>query len=152
MRNYGVGMTPTQRQAARSQAADMVRARGTGQKPQPPRDLFAQSGPRGILFNWRKANGFTDDISGYRIYKDDENTLFAEVHDPRTTQHFIESTAGSTPPVVNLFVSSVNNLGVESAKVQIQASAISEAGAPTMPTTPPTYTYTLPPLPPGFFY
>lgn len=139
LRGYGIRMTTEQRQIARSQARDMTIARGTGQKPQMPRDVFVQPGPRGVLINWRVAAGFTEDIAGFRIYKDNEQSLFAEIRDPNTTQHFIEATAGATPPVTNFFISSFNKLGIESPLVQVQSAAITEAGAPTMPSTPPTY-------------
>lgn len=142
LRNYGVRMTTEQRQVAKAQALDMLRTRGTGNRPLPPRDLFLQPGPRGVLLNWRAPAKGTIDIAGYRIYKDDENGLFAEIRDPGTLQHYIETTAGSTPPVTNLFVSTVNKLGVESPKVNIQGTAITESGAPTMPSTPPTFTTT----------
>ena len=66
--------------------------------------------------------------------------LFADLKDPNTTQHFIEATSGTTPPVTNIFVSAVNALGVESNKVQAQGASTAEAGAPAMPSTPPTYT------------
>lgn len=140
LRGYGVNMTQQQRQVARSQASDMVIARGTGKAPVAPRDVFVQSGPRGILVNWRPGAGFVSDIAGWRIYKDTEDSHFADILDPNTTQHFIEATAGSTPPVTNIFVSAINSLNVESPKVQVQSSAIVEASAPTMPSTPPTYT------------
>lgn len=140
LRNYGIGMTATQRQAARATAADAVTTRGTGQVPPAPRDILAQPGPRGVLLNWRPGARPTSDIGGWRIYKDDESKLFAELRDVNTTQHFIEATAGTTPPVTNFFVSSFNKLGVESQKVQIQSAAIVETGAPVMPSTPPTYT------------
>jgi hypothetical protein len=140
LRGYGIGMTTVQRQAARAQASDMVRTRGTGQKPSPPQDVFLSSGPRGILVNWRPASGFTDDIAGWRVYKDNEQSLFAEIRDPSTTQHYIDATAGSTPPSVNVFVSSLNKLNVESGLVQAQGTATTEAGAPSMPSTPPSYT------------
>jgi hypothetical protein len=139
LRGYGIRMTTEQRQVARTQAADMVRARGTGKKPLPPRDVFLQSGPRGILVNWLPAIGFTSDIGGWRVYKDNETSLFAEIKDPNTTQHFVETTSAATPPVTNVFVSSVNKLGVESPLIQAQGAAVAEAGAPVMPTTPPTF-------------
>lgn len=140
LRGYGINMTNQQRQVARSQARDMVIARGTGRAPVSPRDVFVQSGPRGILVNWRAGEGFTADIAGWRLYKDTEDSHFADILDPNTQQHFIESTAGSTPPVTNIFVSSINQLGVESPKVQAQSTATVEAGAPSMPSTPNTYT------------
>lgn len=118
----------------------MLRTRGTGNKPLPPRDLYVQPGPRGILLNWRIPAKSPIDIAGYRVYKDNENSLFAEIKDPTTVQAFVESTAGASPPTTNLFVSTINQLGVESAKVQIQGVATAEASAPVMPPTPPTYT------------
>ncbi len=139
LRGYGIRMTTEERQTARTQASDMVRTRGTGKVPGMPRDVFLQPGPRGILVNWLPPAGFTSDIVGWRIYKDDETKLFADLKDAHTTQHFIEATSGTTPPVTNIFVSSVSNLG-ESAKVQAQGSAVAETGAPSMPATPPTYT------------
>jgi hypothetical protein len=139
LRNYGIRMSSEERQVARAQASDMVRTRGTGKVPGPPRDVFLQSGPRGLLVNWRMPAGLTSDIAGFRIYKDNEGALFAEIRDPSTTQHFIETTAGSTPPTANIFVSSINKLNVESSLVQAQGSALVEAGAPSMPSTPPSY-------------
>lgn len=134
-------MSTEQRQVVKAQAADIVRSRGTGRTPGVPRDISLQSGPRGILVNWRGPDGFRDDIAGYRIYKGDENTLYAEITDPNTTQHFIETTAGSSPVVTNIMVSSINKLGVESPKtIPMQSQASVEAGAPAMPNTPPTYT------------
>lgn len=140
LRGYGLGMSTLQRQQARTQAGDMIRTRGTNRVPGKPRDIFTQAGPRGVLLNWRLPDGFSDDVAGFRVYKDDETKLFAEVNDPHTTQYFAETTAGATPPVTNFFVSSINQLGVESPKVPIQSAALVEAGAPVMPVTPPTYT------------
>jgi hypothetical protein len=140
LRGYGVRMTMEQRQVARTQAADITRTRGTAQAPQPPREIIVQSAPRGVLLSWSLPSGFNTDIQSWRIYKDDEATLYAEIKDRGTRQHFIETTAGTTPPVVNLFVSSLNQLGVESQRVQAQGSALAETGAPTMPSSPPGYT------------
>lgn len=140
LRNYGIRMNTEQRQVARSQASDMVRTRGTARIPNPPRDIIPQPGPRGVLLSWSLPSGFADDITGWRVYKDDENTLYVELHDRGSRQHFIETTAGSIPPVSNFFVSSINALGQESAKVQVQSAAAVEAGAPPMPGSPPGYT------------
>lgn len=139
-RGYGIRMSTEERQTARAQAADVVRTRGTSRLPGMPRDVFIQAGPRGLLVNWLPPAGLNTDIAGYRIYKDDEMKLFAELKDPNTTQHFIEATSGATPPVTNVFVSSFNALRAESAKVQAQGSSTTESGAPSMPSTPPTYT------------
>lgn len=140
LRNYGVNITQQERAKQRTQAKDMVIARGTDRKPGIPRDVSLTSGPRGILVNWRAPVDYTLDVAGYRIYKDDETKLFAEVRDPLTTQHFVDVTSGATPPTVNIFVSTISKLGRESAKIQAQGTATAEAGAPAMPTTPPTYT------------
>lgn len=140
IRNFGIGMNSIQRQTAKQQMADLLKSRGTGNKPQPPRDLYVQSGSRGILLNWRAPANATLDTAGFRIYKDNENSLFAEIRDPGTTQHYIEATSGTTPPLTNLFVSTVNQLGAESPKVQIQGTATAETGAPSIPSTPPTFT------------
>lgn len=140
LRGYGNGMSTAQKQNARAQADDMTKVRGTARIPGMPRDAFAQSGPRGVLLNWRLPSGLSSDVAGFRIYKDDESKLFAQVKDPTTTQFFVETTAGSSPPVTNFFVSCINNLGIESGKVTITGSASVEAGAPSMPVTPPTYT------------
>lgn len=139
LRNYGIRMTQQERQTARAQAADMVRTRGSSRPPGLPRDVFCQAASRGFLVTWKLPEAPSGDIQRWRIYKNDENTLYAEVNDRGTRQCFVESTAGSTPPVTNVFVTSVNSLGVESAKVQAQGVASTEAGAPAIPTVPPGY-------------
>ena len=138
-RGYGVGMTNNEKLNARVLATTLTLTRGTTKVPKPPRDLFTQSGPRGILLNWRFPEGYTADIAGWRVYKGDETSLFAEIRDPLTTQWFVESTAGTTPPTVLLFVSSFNNIGVESNKVSVTGSATAETGAPATPATPVAY-------------
>lgn len=132
--------TPEFKLDDRVKTAERMQVRGTSKTPLAPQDLSVQSGPRGILVNWRPAPGRTEDIAGWRVYKDDESSLFAEIRDPGTTQHFIEATAGTTPPVTNVFVSSINKLNQESPRVQVQGAALAETGAPSMPSTPPTYT------------
>jgi len=140
LRGYGVGMTTAQKQIARAAASDATRTRGTAQRPKPPQDLQAQAGPRGILVTWGAPSIFNIDIQRWRVYKDNESTLYAEVNDRGTRQCFIEATAGTTPPVVNIFVSSVNSLGIESQKIQVQGVSAVEAAAPAMPSVPPGYT------------
>lgn len=140
LRGYGIAMSANDKFNARAQAKDMTHVRGTSKVPLPPSDLIAQAGPRGVLLNWRKASGFTDDISGWRVYKGSEVSLFTVINDPLTTQCFVETTAASSPQIQNFFVSSVNPQQVESAKAAVQAAPSAEAGAPAMPTTPQTYT------------
>jgi hypothetical protein len=139
LRGYGVAMSAQQRFNARSQAIDLTLTRGTRQIPQPPRDIIAQSGPRGILVTWNYP-AVNQDIQRWRVYKGNESTLYIEIKDRGTRQCFMDATAGASPPVVNIFVSSVNSFGMESPKVQIQATPIAEAGAPTLPGAPPEYT------------
>jgi hypothetical protein len=85
---------------------------------------------------WNLADGFVDDIQSWRVYREDESTLYAAISDRGTRQFFVESTSGATPPVVNFFVSSVNALGVESAKSGALGHALAESGAPVMPSVP----------------
>ncbi|MBV9179878.1 MAG: hypothetical protein JO356_01085 [Acidobacteria bacterium] len=138
-RNYGINMTPNERIQARRDAQDTTITRGTDRKPDPPRDVIATAAPRGVLLNWRPPF-YATDLAGYRVYKDSETSLFAEIRDPLATQHFVDCTAGTTPPTTNFFISSVSKIGRESQKVMIQGSATAETGAPAMPVTPPTYT------------
>ena len=139
LRGYGIRMNLMQRQVMRLQAADMVRTRGTSRPPQPPREIFAQAAPRGVLLSWSLPIGDSSDIRGWRVYKGDENTLYSAINDRGSRQFMVENTAGATPPTANLFISSINALGIESPKVQVQGSAIAESGAPTMPPSPPGY-------------
>lgn len=140
LRGYGIAMSANEKFNARAQAKDMTHVRGTSKVPLPPTDLVAQPGPRGVLLNWRKSDGFADDISGWRVYKGNEISLFTVIQDPLTTQCFVETTASASPQAQNFFVSSVNPQQVESAKVSVQAAPLAESGAPAMPVTPPTYT------------
>jgi|SRR5580704_1141845 hypothetical protein len=140
LRSYGIRQDAQQKTVAKATARDLTLTRGTAQVPQPPRELIAQSGPRGILVTWSLPSGLNTDIQRWRVYKGDENTLYADINDRGTRQCFVEATAGATPPVTNIFISSMNMLGVESPKVQVQGAAIAEAGAPAMPSVPPGYT------------
>ena len=139
LRNYGIRQTTEQKQVTRSNAITATLTRGTSRKPYPPRDIICQTGPRGVLVTWNLPAGLNTDIQRWRVYKGDENTLYSEINDRGTRQCFIETTSGSTPPVTNIFVSSLNSLGVESAKIQSQGTAAVEASAPSMPNVPPGY-------------
>lgn len=117
---------------------DFIRNRGTSRIPSAPTDVIAQSGPRGVLLTWGVPQQ-SFDIVGWRVYKGDENTLYTEIRDRGNRQCFVESTAATTSPVSNFFISSLNQLGKESIKVQTQKAALNEPGAPTMPGAPPGY-------------
>lgn len=114
--------------------ADITFTRGVQRQPQSPRGLVVQSAPRGVLVSWSLPIVYTD-IVGWRIYKDTETNLFADIRDRGTRQYMVDSTGGSTPPNINIFISSVSALGIESPTVQIQGSALAETGAPTMPSS-----------------
>jgi len=129
---------PADRSRERQLTTDFIRNRGTLRKPEPPRDLIAQSGPRGILVTWALPATYFD-VVGWRIYKNDENTLYHELRDRGTRQIFVESTAATVSPTINIFISSLNALGTESPKVQVQSAALSEPNAPGMPGVPPGY-------------
>lgn len=132
--------TPDQALQVRLQVTDFVRQRGVNAPPAPPRDVIVQSGPRGVFIVWALPPGDATTIAGWRIYRGDENTLLDKIPDRGTRNYLVPATSGSTPPTVNIFVSSVNPLGVESAKVQAQGKATAESGAPSLPTPPPGYT------------
>lgn len=132
--------TPDERWQTRQQVTDFVRQRGTEKPPAPPRDIIPQSSSRGVFLVWALPPGQNQDIAGWRIYKDDENTLLDKIPDRGTRKYFVPASSGSTPPTINIFVSSVNSLGVESAKVQVQAKATAETGAPSIPSVPTGYT------------
>lgn len=139
IRNYSYQAEPAKRYALRSQSVDMVIARGTSKKPLPPRDIIPQSGVQGVLVSWSLGAGFTGDINGWRIYKDDENTLYASIRDKGTRQYFVPASSGASPENINIFVSSINALGVESQKVQVQGKSL-PTGSTTVPSSPPGFT------------
>lgn len=127
----------------RREAEDLVRQGGTAMKPPPPRGLIAQSASRGSLITWSLPEGpRSKEIVSWRIYKDNESTLYKENTDRGSRQCFVEGTGGSTPPKYAVFVSAMNAYGRESKKVQILTSAATEAGvtAPSQPGAPPGYT------------
>jgi hypothetical protein len=112
-----------------------ARQNGTTARPQPPRNLQAQSGSRKILVTW-DAPIVADGIVGYKIYTDNENSLLDTLYDPNVRQYSVPASAGSSPPTKNVFISAFSK-NSESVKVQIQGKASVEAGAPTDPTVPP---------------
>jgi hypothetical protein len=129
-RGYGIGMSTVERQNDRAKAADITRTRGTSLRPQAPRDVFCQAGPQGLLVTWNyPAVNF--DIQGWRIYKGDENTLYAQIKDRGTRSWFVSST-NAVP--VNILISAVNAAGVESPKTVSQGTpGASTIAMPTVP-------------------
>jgi hypothetical protein len=115
-------------------AKAFIRQNGTTSRPQPPRNLQAQSGSRKILTTW-DAPIVADGIVGYKIYTENENSLLDTLSDPNVRQYSVPASAGSSPPTKNIFISSFSKNN-ESVKVQIQGKASVEAGAPTDPSVP----------------
>lgn len=120
---------PVNQPIDRQRTLDAIRVRGTARIPDPPRDVIAQSSSRGVLLTWNTPQ-INKDIVRWRIYKGDENTLYADQGDRGTRQCFVECTAATVSPTNNFFISSVNALGIESQKVQVQKAAENESGAP----------------------
>lgn len=124
----------------RNIATDFIRQRGTSQAPDPPRDVIAQSAPRGVFLAWGLPPGDASAIAGWRVYSPDENTLVGSLPDRGTRTFTVPATAGSSPSSINVFVSSINSLGVESGKILVSGKATAEAGAPSQPSAPPGFT------------
>jgi len=123
-------MTSIERQNARAQAADLTRVRGTSKVPQPPRDVTCQAAPQGLFVTWHYPP-VNMDIQRWRVYRNDEKTLFAEIKDRGTRQVFVDGTNGVT---MNVFVSSLNAAGIESAKVHsVGTPAAATATNPGVP-------------------
>lgn len=123
----------------RQVATDFIRQRGTGQPPDPPRDLIAQSAPRGVQVTWGLPASGGADIAGWRVYSPDETTLIAKLPDRGARQYIVPATAGASPSSINVYISAVNQLGVESGKILVSGKATAEAGAPSQPAPPPGY-------------
>lgn len=134
LRGYGNGMTLTQRQNARTQAADTTRTRGTSKVPLPPQGVVCQPGPQGILVTWNYPQ-FNEDIQRWRVYKNNETTLYAEIKDRGTRQCFVDGTSGVP---INVLVSSLNMSGVESPKTVSKGTPAASTAA--VPNVPPEYT------------
>jgi hypothetical protein len=116
-------------------ALSWARTNGTSNKPQQPRNPQAQSGSRGALITWDMPVVFSD-IVGFRIFKDSENSLLDTIYDPNVRQYKVQLSAGASPQVTNLFISSFNVRGMQSNPVQVQASSLAEASAPADPAAP----------------
>lgn len=125
----------------RQQATDFIRQRGTSDQPGAPRDIIVQASALSVLISWSLPAGDSSDISGWRVYTPDEGTLApgGSIQDRGVRQLSVPGTSGLA---LNVFVSSVNALGVESTKVQAQGTSAAFAGAPPVPSAPPGYSST----------
>lgn len=142
MKAYGVATVRGPQTAAEIRAgADILSLKGTSDRPDSPRDLRYLASSRGALIFWSLPTSFSD-IVKWRIYKDTEVNMITELSDRGTRQVTIELTSGTTPPVTNIFVTSVNAAGRESIPAHIQAQATAETGAPAAASAPADYTGT----------
>lgn len=124
---------------ARQQATDFIRQRGTAKPPNAPRDAVGQPAPRGIQVTWGLPAGDSSDITGWRIYSPDENTLVGSIGDRGTRIFTVPATAGSSPPSTNVYITAVNTLGAESGRTLTTGKALAESGAPSQPAPPPGF-------------
>lgn len=92
---------------------------GSRKRPDPPRSLIAQPGSLEVLLTWNGPQKASD-ITGWRIYKNNENTLIDTITDPSTHQYKAKVPANTN---TGFYVSSVNALGVESIKVFVVGAA-----------------------------
>jgi hypothetical protein len=88
-------------------AAEWFRVNGDNRKPDPPRNLQAQSGSRKVLVTW-DAPIVTDGIIGYKIYTTNENQLLDTVADANVRQYSVPASSGASPAVINIFVSQLH--------------------------------------------
>ena len=136
LQNARTAATPDEIRQGRELRQEVLRTRGTAQRPQPPRDVRTVASSRAVLLLWALPVPSAD-ITGWRVYKGTELNLYREISDRGTRQCSVEGTQNA---VMNLFVSSVNALGSpdgESSKVQAQGTPTAEAGAPGVASTPP---------------
>ena len=121
---------------SRSDAKRFIALNGSQSVPPQPRSLVAQSSSRGLLVTWEFAEAGFEDTAGWKVYVDNENSLFTTINDPNVRQILIPASAGSSPPTRNVFIAAVNKSGIQSNPVQVQGNATVEAGAPSVPTPP----------------
>lgn len=104
-------------ETARAQTADSLRVRGTGYLPPSPNGLRLAKSGTVITANWDVPVVQKSPIVGWRIYLDTESNQVQSIRDANCTQAQITIVAGSKH---NVFISSVNALGKESALVSSQ--------------------------------
>lgn len=119
MNNNGKFTWPRTKDSAtqRAQDSDALRVRGTSQLPPAPTFLrLAKSGTK-LTADWDAPIFQKSPITGWRVYLDTEINLVQAIKDAGCTHAEITITANTNH---NVFVSSVNALGKESALVNKQ--------------------------------
>lgn len=124
-------------------AREYYRNNGSERAPDAPRSLIFQKASRGAVVSWALPARYQD-VRSFRIYADNETSLYGETSDRGARQYFVESQGGDTPPKRLVFVCAVSITGRESKKVGIHIQAATELGvaAPSQPSSPPGYTGT----------
>ena len=103
--------------------ADLYNARGSAQAPAPPRNILVTGGSKVLVVTWNPpVPQLAGTVTGWRIYLNTETNLIGAISDPALTTYVV--TVGDTIKH-NVFVSSLNRMGLESRKVQAQGSATS---------------------------
>jgi hypothetical protein len=113
------GARPVIERVFRETAATVTPLASIRKRPDPPRSLIAQSGSLEALITWN-APQKSNDIAGWRIYKDDEKTLIDSILDPAARQYRPKLPA-NTPTA--FYISAINGAGRESIKVQVIVTA-----------------------------
>jgi hypothetical protein len=98
-------------------------------RPQPPRSLVAQVGTSQVTLSWNAPQN-TSNVSGYNVYRDNENNRVATISGADTRQTTLPMPSSTTA----FYVSCYNDLQ-ESIKVQVIAPGSSGGG--TVPSSPP---------------
>jgi len=87
--------------------------------PAPPRNVRCSSGTMEVLVTWN-APPYLLGVDGFRVYQTTENNLVWSTKDRTVRQARIKMPANTTD---NFFVSSVSELGRESAKIPAQGTS-----------------------------
>lgn len=104
----------------RQQNSDIVKAKGTGKKPSPPRELSCVAINSAVNLTWKPPQSASD-IVRWRVYRYDENTMVQDISDVGTLKATVDLSDAPSASAL-LFVSSVNAAGVESVKVPVRTS------------------------------
>jgi len=108
---------------AKRRSGDLFNARGLATRPPPPRNIIVSGTHAVLIVKWdAPAFPLVNYVNGWRIYLDTESNLVASISDAALTTYQVS--IGDTQKH-NIFVSSLNRMGLESRKVQAQGSATS---------------------------
>lgn len=108
---------------ARRQSGDLYNARGSASVPAPPRNILVTGGSKVLVVTWNApVYPLSASVTGWRIYLNTESNLIGSISDAVLTTYQV---GVSDTHKHNIFVSSLNRMGLESRKVQAQGSATS---------------------------